>query len=250
MDSIYKMVRSTIHVLLCKPDYLMPEDFGSGCLINYRGKCFFLSVAHVTNKPDLKVYLETNLPPEDGTSPIQPIGGLFTFNVFKINDITDSKELIDKLDNPTKPIDITFAEIKTPIKLICNKIDFGSFIVEESNRIIIEIGDVIDPNEDETYGFFGNIRQDYKDKYLVRTPTLKYPLKYHHGQGKIMKFTYPEKLDNKKDFEGCSGAPILDSKGNLVALACTVATGSKIIIGYPIRECLKLIDMTINTNQL
>jgi len=63
-------------------------------------------------------------------------------------------------------------------------------------------------------------------------------------------FLASERILDSKDYEGCSGAPILDSQGRIVALACTVGTSSKIIYGFSIQECKKLLDYALKTGML
>lgn len=53
------IVKSSIQVFMANPEHPKPEVFGSGCLVNYVDRLFFLSVFHVTNY-DLSAYLETN----------------------------------------------------------------------------------------------------------------------------------------------------------------------------------------------
>jgi hypothetical protein len=63
-------------------------------------------------------------------------------------------------------------------------------------------------------------------------------------------FLAPEVIKHKDDYRGCSGAPILDSEGQIVALACKIVENTKVVYGFSIQECMKLIKMTIDTNQL
>jgi len=60
-------------------------------------------------------------------------------------------------------------------------------------------------------------------------------------------FLAPEIITDKENYEGCSGAPILDSQGRIVALACAVLTNSKVIYGFSIQECKKLLDYALQT---
>jgi hypothetical protein len=107
------IVKSSIQVFMANPEHPKPEVFGSGCLVNYVDRLFFLSVFHVTNY-DLSAYLETNLPANEIGPPIQPIGGLCSFDLFKVTKDMQAKDFEDLLQKPKETLDITFAEIKTP----------------------------------------------------------------------------------------------------------------------------------------
>lgn len=82
------------------------------------------------------------------------------------------------------------------------------------------------------------------------TPTLKNNLTFHRTNGYFHMFLAPEITQRKEDYEGCSGAPIIDSDGNLVALACKVLVGSKVLYGFSIQECIKLLKISLDSKML
>jgi hypothetical protein len=155
------MVQASIHVLIADKKHPKPVGFGSGCIIEHRDRFFLVSVRHVTELGDLTTFLETNLPPDERGTPIQPIGGLCYFDLFKVTNTTNIKEFEDLLQNG-KRLDITFAEIKHNIELIQPEIDFGAFKVNEGHKIILNTNEIATPNKEETYGFFGRIKQKYE----------------------------------------------------------------------------------------
>lgn len=64
------VVKSSIHVILAKEEDMKPRGFGSGCLIKYKNRLFFISVRHVTDAQDLSTFLETNQPSVNGETPL------------------------------------------------------------------------------------------------------------------------------------------------------------------------------------
>lgn len=246
------IVRSSIQIFLANPNHLKPEAFGSGCVVKYLDRFFLISVAHVTNYIDLNVYLETNLPSDKDNTPLQPVGGFCTFDAFKIDANMNIEEFEDLLNDPLVPIDITFAELIEPINLYQNEVDFGVFKVEAGGKAILFLDDIKDPTVEETYGFYGKIKHEYGDDDITlnMTPTLKHSLKFHKTNGYFHMFLAPEIIRDKSDYEGCSGAPVLDSEGSLIALACKIKVDSKIIYGFSIQECIKLLDIAIQTKML
>ncbi|MBL0910925.1 MAG: hypothetical protein IBJ09_01025 [Bacteroidia bacterium] len=252
------IVKSSIHVILVKQDENNPEviqkpiDFGSGFLLNYLNRTFFVSVSHVTDKNGLITTLETNLPFDEKGPILKTIKGICYFDMinFKnVDPVKSSKDFEDLLQNG-KRLDIAFAEITEPIELMQPEIDFGKFKVEAGSKLPLFMDDATTPVEGESYGFYGLIGQDYIGKYLKMTPTFKYGLVYHQTTPYgFYKFLAPS-IVRRKDFEGCSGAPILDSQGRIAAIACKVASGTKIIYGFPIQECKRLIDISLKTGIL
>jgi hypothetical protein len=196
--------------------------------VNYVDRLFFLSVFHVTNY-DLCAYLETNLPANEIGPPIQPIGGLCSFDLFKVTKDMQVNEFEDLLQKPKETLDITFAEIKTPFTLLQPEIDFGAFKVDAGPKAYLYLDNIAETTSEKVYGFYGKIKQESKGKTLEMIPTLKHGLKFHRTNVNYHMFLALEIIKDSEDYEGCSGAPILDDDGNLVALACKVMTGYRVI---------------------
>lgn len=251
MTSHELMVRSSHQVIVADKGKLIPESVGSCCLVLYRGKTFFISVSHVTNCEGLNTFIETNLPSVNGTTPLKPIGGLYYWSAFKVRGDISPEEFVKILEGDHEAMDITFAEVHPPLDLMQPEINFGAFKVEEGGKAFIMLEEAAGlPTKEEEYGFFGKIKSELRGQYLVSTNTLKFNLKYHRTDGNFHMFLAPEIIKDKLDYQGCSGAPILDSEGRIVALACKVRVNTKIIYGFSIMECKRLIDYAIDIEQL
>jgi hypothetical protein len=130
------------------------------------------------------------------------------------------------------------------------EMDFKAFKVEACTKLLLFMEDATVPTKDERCGFFGKTRHKYKGIQLTMLPTLKHSLIFHRTKGNFYMFLAPDRILDKEDYEGCSGAPILDSQGRIVALACAIVTNSKIIYGFPVQECKKLLDYALQTGML
>tara|TARA_R110002012_G_scaffold248828_1_gene425377 strand:+ start:3715 stop:4092 length:378 start_codon:yes stop_codon:yes gene_type:complete len=124
------------------------------------------------------------------------------------------------------------------------------FEIKAGKKLFLNLEYATIPDKEKLYSFYGKVKPEYKGIHLHMTSTFKHNLKYHRTNGYFHMFLAPEIIENADDYKGCSGAPIIDSEGRIVALACKVVVGSKIIYGFSIQECMKLIDLSINTNQL
>lgn len=246
------IIRSSLQVMLAKTEDMKPIGFGTGCIIVYKGKKFLVSVAHVTDHEGLTVMLETNLPSDESRTPLKPVGGLCTFDLLKVTkdmDVTKFQELISARDKK-KRLDITFAEIKEDIPLLQPAIDFGAFKIAAGSKIYLYMDNIALPENDLEYGFYGKVRHGYRGLYLQMTPTFKHSLKYTSSNEYFHRFIAPEMITDSADYEGCSGAPILDSLGRLVALACGVYVPSKVIAGFSIHKCKELLDYALQAKML
>jgi len=249
IESFDRIIRSSIQVFLVNPNYPQPEGFGSGCVLQYNGNKYLLSVRHVTDY-NLTTTLETNLPPNGSTTPIKPVGGLLYFDQIKLGENVTPKELLEELEKGGEKLDVTFGKIQEPLELLQREIDFGAFRIEAGKKNILEETNITTPSSNDIYGFFGNVRHSYNGLYLQHVPELKNHLKYHRTTGNFHVFLSPKIIKDKYDYKGCSGAPILDSKGNVVALASQIITGTKLIYGFSIQECMRLLKISIETKQL
>jgi hypothetical protein len=252
MTSEELAIKSSIQIYQADKSVMKPEGFGTGCIVKYLGHTLLLSVSHVTNDDGLTTFLETNLPSEGNTTPLKPIGGLVWYDIFKVTD-TDDMDLTGfeyLIENKTERIDVTFAKLTEQFELKQPPIDFKYFKIEAGDKLILDLDYAAVPDKDNTYSFYGKIRPEYQGIYLIMTPTLKNGLKFHRTNGYFHMFLAPEIIKDKDDYRGCSGAPILDSEGRIVALACQIRENTKIIYGFSIQACMKLIKLTIDTNQL
>lgn len=243
------MVRSSIQVFIANPDEPKPVGFGSACIIHYLDRDFFVSVSHVTDWDGLKTFLETNLSFDERGPILKSVGGICYFDQIKV---TADMSLADfeAVLKTGERLDIAFAEYKRDVQLLQPEMDFKAFKVEPCTKLVLFMDDASEPTKEERYGFFGITRHKYNGRQLSMTPTLKHSLRFHRAKGHFYMFLAPEIIQDKEDYEGCSGAPILDSQGRIVALACAVHTNSKIIYGFSILECKKLIDYALQTGML
>lgn len=251
MDFINLIARSSIHIIMVRPPGIEPEGFGSGCVVVYKGRKFLLSVEHVTNIDGLATCIETNLPSKDLQTPIYSVGSMCYFDQYKLpkeiktQEIKSFEELKTFYDDT---LDVTFCELKDDVLLLQPEWEFGSFIIYKGFKVFLNLDEAGSPDSDKEFGFCGRIRQNLNGVYLKIQPTLKLGLRYKGTTGRFHYFTVPEIIKDVDDYSGCSGAPILDEDGKLVALTASVAKNTKLVFGFSIEECRKLLDLAIQTN--
>jgi len=111
--------------------------------------------------------------------------------------------------------------------------DFKAFKVEASTKLPLYMEDATMPTQGERYVFlYGQAQLQRNTASMV--PTLKHSLKFHRTKGDFYTFLAPQIISDSEDYEGCSGSTILDSQCRIVALACAMHTGTRIIYGFPI----------------
>jgi hypothetical protein len=244
-------IRSSIQVYTMINQQENPSGFGSGFIIKYKDKHFFITVFHVI-KDEVETFLETNLPPQDNKQCLQSIGGIYSFNLLKAHEGITTEGLEQLLTSPGEIIDIAFSEY-FPDKmgpLLQREIDFGALKIAECGKIFLDEKNISIPDKDNVFSFFGNIKHDYEGANLKFSPKLVNELKFHKDFGDFYKFKLKKVINSKEEFEGCSGAPIIDSLGNVVAIVCKVATGTNLVYGFSISKCIQFIDYTIRIDEI
>ena len=69
-------------------------------------------------------------------------------------------------------------------------------------------------------------------------------LKYKEKQEDYYVFELPYEHPGDEHFQGCSGAPIIDTKGNVVALVCSGDEDTNLIYGISLKKFKVAIDAT------
>jgi hypothetical protein len=247
------IIKASIPLIIVTPDDLEPQGFGSGCIVQYREKLFLLSVAHVTDYEGHSTCIITNQPPVNNTTPIYSVGSMCFFDEYKLSKdlkIEEIQSLDDLLKDFIETLDITFCEIKEHVDLIQPEIDFVDHKVEKSQKIILNFDYIQQPDKNKEYGFSGYIRQEVENSKIESIITLKIGLTFHRTKGRFHMFLADEIIKDKDDYRGCSGAPIIDEDGQLVALAASIVSNTKIVLGFSIDECKRLLDTAIETKLL
>lgn len=250
MDILNAIAKSSIHIIMVEPGSILPKAFGSGCIVQYKERRFLVSVAHVTDLAGLQACVETNQPVVEGKTPLYCVGAMCYFDQYKTDLPVQIFSAEDLFKNFEETLEITFCEIKETIELLQPEWDFKLFKIDAGEKIILNLETAGDPDPTKLFGFCGRIRQDLKGNKLVMQPTMKLDLKYGGKKGRFHYYLAPELITDKEDYEGCSGAPILDQDGMLVGLASKIMTNTKVIYGFAIIECRNFIDLAIQTGML
>ena len=248
MDILNALARASIPLVVVKPPDYEPLGFGSGCLVNYKNRQFLLSVEHVANIKGAGLCIMTYMPTTGLQTKLYSVGSTWYFDQYKLpknashHGIATMEELAKFYD---ETLDITFCEIKEHVEMIQPEWVFPEFTIYKGPRIALTLETAGAPEKGKEYGFAGSIRHDVGAASIKTVPTMKAGLTYGGKIGMMEYFISPDLIKDADDYRGCSGAPILDEEGKLVALAAIVKTGSKLVFGFSIQECRRLIDVTL-----
>ncbi len=209
----------------------IPTGIASACIINYEGKRILLTVYHATGNM-ANWGIQVRYEPNRGTA-IQPLGAM--------NFLTS----INVQTNVVRDIDFAYVEIPYDIAPISQIIDpISDSVISEKKRLDSNIDFNIHPNNSEFYGFSGQVMPELAGNCLITELRTYTKLKFIGDEEDYYVFELPFQHPGHEHFKGCSGAPIIDTKGNLVALVCKGDITTNRVYGVSLKKYEVAINAT------
>lgn len=222
----------------------LPGGMGSGCLMDYYGHRLLLTVLHNTfsGRP---LALEIEWVEEKRRMAMWKLGGLHSL---------DRAQLDPGGNLRAQPgyIDFAYVDLPTDIAPRLQKIDWYTTQITESRPATVWSASAIsEPTASARYGFAGHTKPSLEDHSLV-VPDVKcrftelrtcFPLTYVASQGDFHLFRLPVEHPGHDSFKGCSGAPIIDEDGHVVALVSRGDTEQSLIYGLSLQRYRFALDI-------
>lgn len=232
------------------------EGWGSGFILEYKGRQFFITCDHNLHMLDdfangersgedflIAIIANCKDPQNPLSTGFVTIPGFYYFDSIDIN----TPEIMDLKD-------IAFAELKTamPLPLLTNQLNHydGSVAVKAGElKLFIKEETISEAEEGKDYVITGCICNRIVDGIrMERRTTFREGIKYtgRTHMGSFLVFEYPD-IINVEEWEGLSGSPIFDEEGKLVGMVNEVVDGGREIYVTPIKHILRLIDYAIKS---
>lgn len=196
---------------------LMPIESASACLIRYKGVLFLLTVAHaIKSAKDWYLALEF----QDGkgwkNQPIAPMSYLRRLQIL-----------------PAKVrghgLDFAYKDLLCVPDAYHEVRDNGGKLITKKRRRVIDTDLAAVPNTQSEYAFWGAAYDAPIYPYFYLIPRTEDRLRFVGAKGDYLFFQRRTRYRSYTDYKGCSGAPIMDRDGNLVAL---IVRGDKKNTGF------------------
>ena len=209
-----------------------PIGIASGCLIDYLDRKILLSVFHAT-KSDGNWAIELKYEKGKGTA-VYPLGAFNYLAEIKLG------------TSVINDVDFSYTEIAKDVESFFQQLTPQGDIISERKRPAFTPSFASIPTKDEIYGFSGQVLPEMHraiDTFITEHRT--YPgLKYEATEGAYHIFTLPVEHPGHEHFKGCSGAPIIDTKGNIVSLVCHGDMDRNAIFGVALNHYKVALDIT------
>ena len=186
----------------------LPCSLASGCLANIGGRKLILSVSHATGKGHWVA--EMRFDPEQQKTLVHHFGDVW------------SVVHLDQNTSMSEQLDFSFTEVPPDFFSVMQDRNPTGKVIAERPRHEFETTLQDLPDASEIYAFTGRVRPAKLDETTFWSEPTVYPgLKYLHTDGHYHVFKLPVPHPGHEAFNGCSGAPIVDRNGIVVALVCS-----------------------------
>jgi len=243
-------IRSTLHIIMHDPNG-SPKRIGSGCIIQFDTFSALFSVAHVTDRTDSGACISLDKPATNG-SHLYSVGGmcyLAKFNMKKFEEQLEQLKTeparIEKID--FGQIDLSFVKVLDNLNIVQLPMNFenADLRIKGGKKIPILFSSLVEPSTKKEYAFFGRIKPEFLRLPGIgdffETREIYYSgLKFIKKIGHYYEFELPTPIQDHADFQGTSGAPIMDAKGKVVSLVTHGYEGGTKIYGIALSDFMAM----------
>ena len=240
-ELINYIVKGTQHVIMIDRKMLLPLSGGSGGLIIYKDRLFFVSVQHVTDLAGKQAALDTGIT-NNNEAQLFSLPALHFVDEYNIEDLNLNPLEISKL----RTLDICYTEITGSLEIKQQEKKFNDIVVSADSKIMVYTNLDNEPTKNQGYSFYGRIGGTIKGNTLEQTDKLVLGMKYDRKIGPFERFILNDPILNELDFKGTSGAPIFSETGEPVAFVAHGFIGQNYIYGFSGRELKKYLDIYID----
>lgn len=239
---------SSVPLVKLDSNHQLVAGGASGCLLDYKGTRFLLTVAHAMREgPPLSLAIRWD--------PAQ--NGVLTHGIGECL----SSVSVGTLVPDSKTIDLTqlnkidFAYCRYPFDHVPDFQELdqsGSGKVLSSRPCVVyNEAQIVQPDPQTIYGFAGHTRTclELHPMMTIRSTKLTVcdGLMLVGVDSYFYLFQLPMKHPGHEFFEGCSGAPVIDSDGNLVGLVVRGDEEDSTISVIPMSICTQILDLDLAT---
>jgi hypothetical protein len=255
-DFFLLTLHSSIHLTIIDPKTREPRGVGTGVLVEYKGNRFLLSVAHnAIHKDPVAVTVDTDLPAAGGTVQyvledihwpvsIPPDGLERILN----GDVAVSYFTWDPKARREGANVIDFMVAPVPDDLVPLQSEIELWEVGSSQKRTVRTALDQEPSKDGEYAFYGCTRPNIRgvDKaglpLFERTPVFVGGVRYQRTSGDYHEFLLPRAIVKAEELQGTSGAPIINERGELVALIVCGSEGRAEVWGVSVAAMKGFVD--------
>ncbi|MEY2792502.1 MAG: hypothetical protein RJA76_494 [Bacteroidota bacterium] len=225
MQVLELTVSSCIHLVRSNLTDLIPQSLGSGVIVKYKDRFFICTVSHFSDIPNQNIGIVTGRV-KDNQTEIFYLGEFSYLTEIKFEDLPVGEDLEYCFSNPEKSgkkLDIAFREISLLDNIYQQKRVFelnglGTLTINEGSKTMLIVDDDYQINKDELCSFYGRIRPSIFEGTLHFEEQLYWGLSIKNIGEHFIEIDLGSSIQDPTRFKGCSGSPIMDTRGRLIGL--------------------------------
>lgn len=210
----------------------MPVKSASGCIVSYYNKKVLLTVQHATGNMEDWV-IEIKYVPGQG------------MKSYRIGPMMFLKEGNFKTGQ-WRDVDFSYAIVPDDIQPFYQEISETNLkITKEVPKIISAVDFNITPDKKHKYGFYGQTRISRNDKkhHVYAHHSIEIDMRFIDIKDDMYIFKLSQEYQGHDYYRGCSGAPIINDTGDIVALVVQGCVADNIIYGIALKQYKTAIDI-------
>jgi hypothetical protein len=220
-------VMSCLHMVRAVPPEMLNPALGSGVIVIYKKRFFLCSVEHFTNHPGQTTAIETGLVINGHTMLITlPENGYSYLEKIVFEDMPDAEDLeyIFEHGGTGRYLDFAVKEVSLLNNIKQNERtfefggDIGTIVVHEGGKAMIPVDDRIEIDKGQACSFYGRIRPNMEGGVLQFHEHLYAGLEIVDIGEYFIKLDLGGQIRDHARFRGCSGAPVIDTRNQIVGL--------------------------------
>jgi hypothetical protein len=226
-----------------------PEGSASGCMIDYCGLRLILTVSHATLEPGGWA-LELECAGEKGMKML-PLPAMHFLGRVATKDLLQFLQQQPSIEK-TEIVDFSYGVIPSDTESIHEQFGEEGKMHWKAPRTVFKLTFNETPTKTQSYGFSGHTQIEScphptkpQLRVLCATQTVCADLKYIRTEGDMHFFKLGGKHPGHHCFMGCSGAPIINRRGQAVALVAGGDTNQDTIRGVSLRMYKAAIDIEV-----
>lgn len=245
-------------------DTAIPDGAGSGFVLSYKDKLFFITADHVCHPDDygdnstsrsfddkdvaiVNNWIEKD--PETGKDLhiLTPIGGFYYFTQFKFDKFGGISE-------GGKPYDASFAILDTskfvkPLKSETLLVEGGPDVPGGLDMIPVPSESIIVPSHNDRFIVYGHTNFTFnKSTNLLEWKVTHHEDMTYYGERGDYYLLKPNEPIIVEEWKGISGSPVLNLQGGLLGILC--GGDNEYIYVMNIHKLLSFIDTTLQIEEL
>jgi len=215
---------ASLHIAPLTQVNLPDGDHASACILQFPRRRILLTVAHAAANGK-NWTLAIRYVPGKGMQHCR-LGGMNVLKHFELG----------KRKIKSKPVDFAYVTVPDSLEPMDEVIDRKENILSSRAKEILP-AQFSEPNPEQTYSFFGLTRHRLDDEFhLIMTPKLETGLKYIGEKDDLLRFRCRDRYHDYEEYHGCSGAPILNERGELTSLVVEGSYDRKEIFGLNLKR--------------